>query len=205
MSFPAFFSAGPVVETVDPLAQLLGASDDGRIDYCYADAVRLAGHSCPTVAGAFLMARAALKALFPDTPAERGLIEVWMPAPRDHGTTGVVAQVLTLLTGAAAENGFQGLGGRYARNGLLVFAGQASPGGVIFRRHDSGDAVAVELDASLVPGNPNQRALLGAIIQDEASDAQKREFANGWQERVRRMLLEFADDPHVIKTTHLAA
>lgn len=205
MSFPAFFSAGPVVETVDPLAQLLGASDDGRIDYCYADAVRLAGHSCPTVAGAFLMARAALKSLFPDTPAERGQIEVWMPAPRDHGTTGVVAQVLTLLTGAAAENGFQGLGGRYARNGLLVFAGQASPGGVIFRRRDSGDAVAVELDASLVPGNPNQRALLGAIIQDEASAAQKREFAEGWQERVRRMLLEFADDPRVIKTTHLAA
>ena len=205
MSFPAFFSAGPVVETVDPLAQLLGASDYGRIDYCYADAVRLAGHSCPTVAGAFLIARAALKAFFPDTPAERGLIEVWMPAPRDHGTTGVVAQVLTLLTGAAAENGFQGLGGRYARNGLLVFAGQASPGGVIFRRRDSGDAVAVELDASLVPGNPNQRALLGAIIQDVASDAQKREFAEGWQERVRRMLLEFADDPRVIKTTHLAA
>jgi len=205
MSFPAFFSAGPVVETVDPLAQLLGASDDGRIDYCYADAVRLAGHSCPTVAGAFLMARAALQALFPDAPAERGQVEVWMPAPMDHGTTGVIAQVLTLLTGAAADNGFQGLGGRYARNGLLVFAGQASPGGVIFRRRDSGDAVAVELDASLVPGNPNQRALLGAIIQDVASDAQKREFAEGWQERVRRMLLEFADDPRVIKTTHLAA
>ena len=205
MSFPAFFSAGPVIETVDPLAQLLGASDDGRIDYGYADVVRLAGHSCPTVAGAFLMARAALKTLYPDGPAERGQIEVSMPAPVDHGTTGVVAQVMTLLTGAAAENGFQGLAGRYARNGLLKFADDPGPGGVIFRRRDTGAAVAVELDASPVPGNPNQRELLGAIIHDVASDAQKREFADGWQERVQRMLLEFADDARVIKTTRLAA
>ena len=205
MSFPSFFTEIPPIVVHDRLAEFLGAADGGVIEYRYADAVRLAGHSCPTVAGAFLMARAALQALFPDAPAERGQVEVWMPAPMDHGTTGVIAQVLTLLTGAAADNGFQGLGGRYARNGLLVFAGQASPGGVIFRRRDSGDAVAVELDASLVPGNPNQRALLGAIIQDVASDAQKREFAEGWQERVRRMLLEFADDPRVIKTTHLAA
>ena len=205
MSFPAFFSAGPVIETVDPLAQLLGASDDGRIDYCYADAVRLAGHSCPTVAGAFLMARAALKTLYPDSPAERGQIEVRMPAPADHGTTGVVAQILTLLTGAAADNGFQGLGGRYARNGLLTFADHLGPGGVVFRRRDTRAAVAVELDASPVPGNPNQRELLGAIIRDVASEVQKREFADGWQERVRRMLIEFSDDARVIKTTQLAA
>lgn len=204
MSFPAFFSAGPVIATVDPLAQLLGASDDGRIDYCYADVVRLAGHSCPTVAGAFLMARAALKMLYPDGPAERGQIEVSMPAPVDHGTTGVVAQVLTLLTGAAAENGFQGLAGRYARNGLLNFADHPVARGIIFRRRDTGEAVAVELDTSPVPGNPNQRELLGAIIRDVASDAQKQEFADGWQDRVRRMLLEFADDAQVIQTTRLA-
>ncbi len=205
MSFPAFFSAGPVIETVDPLAQLLGASDDGRIDYCYTDVVRLAGHSCPTVAGAFLMARAALKTLYPDGPAERGQIEVSMPAPVDHGTTGVVAQVLTQLTGAAADNGFQGLAGRYARNGLLNFADYPGPGGVIFRRRDTGEAVAVELDVSPVPGKPNQRELLGAIIRDVASDAQKREFADGWQDRVRLLLLEYADDAAVIKTTRLAA
>lgn len=205
MSFPAFFSEAPIVETFDPLAQLLGASNDGRIDYGYADVVRLAGHSCPTVAGAYLMGRAALKSLYPDGPAERGQIEVSMPAPADHGTTGVVAQVLTLLTGAAADNGFQGLAGRYARNGLLHFADSAGPGGITFRRRDTGAAVTVELDTPPVPGNPNQRELLGAVIRDVANDAQKQAFADGWQERVQRMLLEFADDARVIKTTPVAA
>ena len=205
MSFPAFFSEAPTVETFDPLALLLGASNDGRIDYGYADAVRLAGHSCPTVAGAYLMGRAALKQLYPHGPAERGQIEVSMPAPADHGTTGVVAQVLTLLTGAAADNGFQGLAGRYARNGLLHFADSAGTCGITFRRRDTGAAVTVELDTSPVPGNPNQRELLGAVIRDVADDAQKQAFADGWQERVQRMLMEFADDARVIKTTPLAA
>ena len=199
MNLPTFYSLAPIVQTFDPLAQLLGAATDGRLDYCYADAVRLAGHSCPTVAGAFLMGRAALQALYPDGPAERGQVEVSMPAPVHHGTTGVVAQVLTLLTGAAADNGFQGLGGRYARNGLLTFAGRHESDAITFRRRDNGAAVALQLDTSPVPGDPRQRELLTAIMQDTASDADKQAFADIWQERVRRMLVEFADDARVVK------
>jgi hypothetical protein len=98
MAFPAFFAQAPRVALHDPLAQLLGASDDGLIEYGYEDAVRLAGHSCPTVAGAWLMTVRALRALYPDTPPRRGDIEVtfadgaspassptssaWSPAPR---------------------------------------------------------------------------------------------------------------------------
>lgn len=205
MAFPAFFAQAPVVHTHDALAQLLGASGDGSIDYTYADAVRLAGHSCPTVAGAYLMGRAALRALYPDGPAERGQIEVSMPAPASEGTTGVIAQVLTLLTGAAADNGFHGIAGRHARNGLLDYAGRHDEGAITFRRRDTGATVAVELDTSPVPGNPQVRELLGAILQGLASDAQKQAFADGWQERVRRLLLEFADDPRVVRVTRLAA
>lgn len=64
------------VHTHDPFAAMLGAARDGRLDYHYLDAVRLAGHSCPTVAGAFLIGRAALATLYPDGPAERGNIAV---------------------------------------------------------------------------------------------------------------------------------
>ena len=60
MAFPDFFAEVPVLTLRDGLAQLLGASDDGVIEYHYADAVRLAGHSCPTVAGGWLSVRAAL-------------------------------------------------------------------------------------------------------------------------------------------------
>ena len=204
MNFPDFYLQAPIVHTFDPLAQLLGAADNGLLDYSYADAVRLAGHSCPTVAGAFLSARAAMRTLYPDGPAERGMIEVAMPAPADHGTTGVVAQIMTLLTGAAAENGFHGLAGRYARNGLLSFAGRPESDAVGFRRRDTGERIAVELDIALVPGDPQMRPLLMAILQDSASDAQRQEFARIWQDRVRRMLLEFYDDVRVVKITRLA-
>jgi len=110
MSFPAFFDAAPVVRTRDPLATLLGATEDGVIDYHYADAVRLAGHSCPTVAGAFFTGRAALAALYPGTVPERGGVEVTLPDAENAGVTGAIAQVLTLLTGAAADIWIQGTG-----------------------------------------------------------------------------------------------
>lgn len=205
MTFPAFFEQAPVVRTVDPLAQMLGASKGGSLEYGYGDAVRLAGHSCPTVAGAFLMGRAALAALYPDGPAERGQITVRMPAPENQGTTGVIAQVLTLLTGAAAANGFQGIGGRFARNGLLTFAERPESDAIVLRRRDTGAAVAVELDTSLVPGDPSMRQLLGAIMANTATDEQRETFGNVWQDRVRRLLLEFADDPRVVRVTRLEA
>ena len=51
-ALPDFFAAVPAIVVADPLAALLGAAEDGRLEYHYADAVRPAGHSCPTVAGA---------------------------------------------------------------------------------------------------------------------------------------------------------
>src|SRR5687768_8003412 len=122
MNFPIFYEQAPVVRTWDPFAAMLGAAQDGVLEYHYLDAVRLAGHSCSTVAGAFLVGRAALAALYPGELAERGSIAVHMPAPEHEGVTGVMAQVLTLLTGAASENGFHGIRGRFRRKGLLSFA-----------------------------------------------------------------------------------
>jgi hypothetical protein len=201
MRFPDFYEMAPVIPTRDPFAEMLGAAQDGVLEYRYVDAVRLAGHSCPTVAGAFLIGRAALAALYPEGPAERGGIAVHMPAPEHEGTTGVMAQVLTLLTGAAADNGFHGIQGRFKRKGLLIFAEQREGGAIVFKRLDTGAAVAVELDISLVPGDPAQGGRLMAILQDRADPAQRGAFADAWQMRVRRLLLEFADDPRVLRVT----
>jgi hypothetical protein len=199
MNFPDFYDQAPVVRTIDPFAAMLGAAADGVLDYHYVDAVRLAGHSCPTVAGAFLMGRAALAALYQDEPAERGAISVHMPAPESEGTTGVVAQVLTLLTGAAGDNGFYGIQGRFKRRGLLSFAAQREGEAITFKRRDTGKSVSVSLDVSLVPGDPAQAGRMAAILQDRADDQIRADFANAWQDRVRRLLLEFADDPRVVQ------
>lgn len=205
MRFPDFHAAAPVVRTHDPLAELLGASDGGELDYTYSDVVRLAGHSCPTVAGAFLMGRAALAALFPGTRAERGSVRVDMPAPADHGTTGVIAQVLTLLTGAAGDGGFHGIGGHHRRHGLLQFAAEPTREPIVMRRIDTGTAVAVQLDVSSAPGDPAQGMRLGAILGNTADATTRAAFAAAWQDRVRRLLLEHADDPAVVQVQRLTA
>ena len=101
MGFPAFFDQALVLVLRDALSELLGATPDGLIEYRYADAVRLAGHSCPTVAGAFLCARAGLRELYGQAVPERGGVEVSLPDAEDAGVAGVIGQVLTLVTGAA--------------------------------------------------------------------------------------------------------
>lgn len=203
MSFPSFYEQAPTIPMRDPLAAFLGAADDGLIDYHYADAVRLAGHSCPTVAGAYLMARAALQALYPEGPAERGGVEVQMPGPESEGVNGVIGQVFTLITGAAGANGFHGIAGRYARQSLLDFSEPGAHAGVRVRRRDTGAGVAVELNLSSVPAPANLRTLLGTALDPAASAEQRAAFAQAWQERVQRLLLKHADDPEVIRLTRL--
>lgn len=200
MSHPAFFADAPVIRLYDPLAELLGAADDGILTYHYVDAVRLAGHSCPTVAGAYLAARAALQTLYPDALPERGNIKVRMPTAEDESVTGVVAQILTLLTGAAADGGFKGLGGRFARNCLLDYDSSVldDDDAVYFQRIDTGAAVSVVFDASTVPADPALPRLISAAVTGKANDRQHAEFARIWQDRVRRILLDHADDPNVI-------
>jgi hypothetical protein len=121
MQLPEFFDAAPRIAVRDPLARFLGAAAEGVIEYRYADVVKLAGHSCPTVASAYLMTRAAFKALYPDTLPVRGEIRVELRDGRTAGTTGVVANVVSLLTGATNDTGFKGIGGRFDRRNLLHF------------------------------------------------------------------------------------
>lgn len=193
----------PALKLHDGLAQLLGASDDGVIEYHYADAVRLAGHSCPTVAGGWLSAHAALSHFYPESLPERGGISVYLNEAEDAGVTGVIGQVPTVVTGAAATNGFKGFGGSHARKDLLHYA-QGDVSGTRFRRNDIGAEVEIEIDAGNVPADPMQRLLIQLVLTGQADDTQRREFGRLWQDRVRRMLIEHAEDPEVVKVRALA-
>ena len=110
-----FFAQAPRIRVRDPLAAFLGAARDGVLEYGYADAVRLAGHSCPTVASAWLMARAALHALYGAALPERGSVRVELRDQAEEGVTGVIANVFALVTGATVNTGFKGIGGRFDR------------------------------------------------------------------------------------------
>jgi hypothetical protein len=199
MRFPDFFAAAPVIRVADPLAGFLGAAEGGVIDYRYADAVRLAGHSCPTVASAFLMTRRALALLYPDALPLRGEIRVDLAEARDAGVAGVIASVATLVTGATADSGFRGLAGRFNRRDKLFFAQPLTHGTLRFTRLDSGAAVEVAADLSRVPGDPRMGELMPLCLDGAADAAQEAEFRALWQDRVRRVLLEHADDAETIR------
>lgn len=200
---PAFFAAAPRIRVRDPLAQFLGAARDGVLEYGYADAVRLAGHSCPTVASAFLMARAALRALYGDALPERGGVRVALREAAQEGVTGVIANVLSLLTGAALDTGFKGIGGRFDRRNLLAYDAAVS-GQVRLARIDTGEAVDVSTHLEHVPSDPRAPMLLRQLLQGAASAQDEAVFRALWQERVRRLLLEHADDPQVIGVERVA-
>lgn len=204
MEFPAFFADAPMITFYDPLAKFLGASPTGRMTYGYADAVRFAGHSCPTVAGTYLMVYNGLKFLYGDETPERGNIEVFMADGRDEGVAGVMGNVAMLLTGAAPETGFHGIGGRFDRRDLLHFDAPI-PGIMALRRMDTGKGVALDLDTSLVPPSPEMRPLMIKAVSGQATDEEGARFGELWQERVRHMVTEHSADSALVRAVEWRA
>ena len=177
-----FFERAPSIAVRDPLAEFLGAAEGGRLEYTYADAVKLTGHSCPTVAGAYLATLQALAELYPGETPERGAIRVELRERLEEGVAGVVASVATLVTGAAAAGGFKGIAGRFERRGLLAFGAPIAKD-MRFTRLDTGASAEVDL-AHAAPMTPELRAALGRAL---APEGEGEPFARAWQARVAEM------------------
>jgi hypothetical protein len=204
MQYPAFFDQVRTIVLYDPLAEFLGAATDGRIEYRYRDAVKLAGHSCPTVAGAYLMTLKALDALYPGTTPERGAVSVHVRGEMEFGVTGVIANVVGLLTGATQQNGFKGIAGRFDRRNLLFFDRDLDMD-LRFERVDTGASVAVIYRAELVPASARLKALIGKLGTTGLGAAEQGEFGDEWQKRVRRILIDEADNPALLMVTATSA
>lgn len=200
MHHPAFFDDAPTIVLRDPLAEFLGAADGGIIEYRYADAVKLAGHSCPTVAGAWLMNRHALAALYGGARPERGAIRVDFRDAATAGVAGVIAAVTTLVTGATYDTGFKGLAGRFDRRQRLFF-GSDIGSELRFQRMDTGAAVEVSYRPDRVPAEPQLVGLMPKMLTGAAGAAEQAEFRRLWQDRVRRILIEHADDAELVVLT----
>lgn len=186
----------PAIAVRDPLLKVLGPSDDGEISYGYTDAVRVAGHSCPTVAGAFLMAARGLAHLYPDGKPERGAIRVEMREDRAQGVTGVQARVLCLITGAAEDDGFKGLLGRFDRRGLLAFNAPIA-GQVRLTRVDTGASVELEYHPDAMPIFVSPRQVMQKIVAGTATEEEEAAVRELWQDRVHKILAA-RDNPALI-------
>jgi hypothetical protein len=196
MNYPAFFDEVPSIRLVDPLAEFLGAAEDGVMEYRYIDAVKLTGHSCPTVASAYWMTLMALQVLYPEKMPERGNIRVEFKKGHDEGVTGVIANVVGLLTGAAGEAGFKGIAGNFDRREKLYFATEI-PADIRFTRLDTGQAVEITVNLAHVPASPRIMALLPKCRNSMATPAEILEFKQLWQDRVKALLLVHSSDPEV--------
>ena len=201
MRTPAFFDDVAPIEVMDPLAALLGAADGGHLQYHYLDAVKLAGHSCPTVAGAWLMTRKALARLYPDGSPQRGGLRVELRQAINEGVAGVIASVAGLITGAANNGGFKGLAGRFGRQSLLQF-GVAMVGEIRFTRLDNGSSVELAHFPQSVPRPSGLAELMCEALAPQADAATREAFAEAWQDWVRTILIDHADDDALITVEH---
>jgi len=186
MSHPQFFDSIESIHLQDNLAGFLGAFDDGRVEFSYLDVVKSAGHSCPTVAGAFLMTREGLKALYGDQIPVRGEIFVSFGENSEEGVAGVIANVVTQITGATTTTGFKGIGGNFVRHGLMEFEADTNSS-VRLKRLDTGQSVEVVYDPSEVKGHPGQQELMQKIMQGVATPEEKGSFGGIWQQRVEEI------------------
>jgi hypothetical protein len=203
MQTPAFYDQVRSLTVYDPLAEFLGAVENGHIEYRYVDAVKLAGHSCPTVAAAYWMTLKALAGLYPDSLPERGGIRVEFRQDRLSGVTGVIANVVALLTGATHDTGFKGIGGRFDRRQLLYFSTDVAEE-IRFTRIDNGQAVDVAARMQSVPFAPRTVELMQKCLDGSATPQETIEFRGNWQARVRALLLDHGDDAEVFPVRRVA-
>lgn len=200
MKYPSFFDTIEPIVLHDPLSGFLGAFERGEVEISYLDCVKLAGHSCPTVAGAYLMTRRALGELYPEGLPQRGFVKVEMRESEIAGVTGVICSVMSFIVGAGGAGGFKGLQGKLSRNNLNAYDADITRE-VRLTRIDTGASVEVDYDASSIPPSPQMQPLMGKMMQGIALDEEKLAFGKLWQERVEKIL---HSEDHLNKLTNIS-
>lgn len=200
MYYPEFYKNVKTITMFDPLSEVLGSFEKGIISFSYLDVVKSAGHSCPTVGGAYLMTYKALEALYENEMPVRGNIKVEFKESENEGVAGVIANVISNITGATKITGFKGLAGKFARHSLMDFDCRIVSS-ARFYRIDNGDFVDVFYNPSFVVGHKNIQPLMQKVLTDKASADDKLEFGRLWQERVKSILIDNCDNDQVVRIT----
>ena len=186
MNYPKFYDSVESIELVDPLAKILGAFENGEYAITYLEVVKAAGHSCPTVAGAYLMAQSALKVLYPEQRAVRGTVKVAFKEDLQEGVAGVIGNVISHITGATDKSGFKGLGGNFARHSLIEFNADIQSS-ARFSRVDNAKSVDIIYNPSSITADPAMMPLMQKMQSGSATEEDIKLFGQLWQDRVERI------------------
>lgn len=190
MQYPEFYDRIEGIDLYDSLAEALGAFENGRVHFSYLDVVKSAGHSCPTIAGAYLMVREGLKALYGDEIPSRGNIKVFFKEAQAEGTTGVIANVFSLITGATDVWGFKGINGAYNRTGLMAYHAEIACA-VRMQRLDTMQCVDITYNPNIIETEASLSTLMQKFFQHTLSTSEKVTFQMLWQQRVAKILENF--------------
>ncbi len=186
MSYPKFYDKVEIIKVKDPLSNVLGTFESGEYEFSYLDVVKSAGHSCPTVAGAYIVTLEALKVLYPDSRAIRGDVKVEFKESLSDGVTGVISNVISQITGATDKSGFKGLNGKFARHSLVNYDVDIEAS-VRFTRVDNSKSVEIIYDPSSIKPNKEMATLMGKVMSGVATQDELKMFGELWQERVAKI------------------
>ena len=184
MEYQGFFDDIEVIVLKDELTKFLGVNKDGMIEITYLEIVKMAGHSCPTVGGAYLMALKGLKALYPGEIPQRGEIKVELRKSPTVDNAGVEGSVFSNITGATTDNGFGGLvAGKFSRRNLLFYNAPIDTD-VRFTRLDTNKQIGINYYPGKVvdPGK-----ILMREIGPNATAEDKETFPKRFQEMVKTL------------------
>jgi hypothetical protein len=187
MTYPQFFNNISTIKLQDNLAFFLGAFEDGIIEFSYLDIVKSAGHSCPTVLGAYLMTLKGLEALYENEIPKRGEILVEFKESQISGVAGVIGNVIMNITGATTTNGFKGLNGKFDRNHLMKFEQNLNESNVRFTRIDNQKSIDVIYNPSLITAHEDMNYLMQKCMKGNATKEERKEFGIFWQQRVEEI------------------
>ena len=188
MEYPKFYDKVEKFVLKDELSAFLGATEDGIIEINYLDCVKLAGHSCPTVAGSYILTKVAINKLFSNMPT-RSSVKISFKEPKDSGVTGVIGSVIGYILGCNDEGGFSGIGGKFNRKNLISYGSNNQQSMVKFTNIYTDESIELNLDTSIVPGDPKMKELMQKSLMGSASKDEMLKFQQMWQNRVEYMLL----------------
>jgi hypothetical protein len=103
-----------------------------------------------------------------------------------------------MITGATDEGGFHGLAGKFDRRQLLFYDVQIE-GEMALERVDTLERVTLSYNPSFVMSDPRMGELLPLIASARADASQLELFGILWQDRVKRILIEYKNDSRLLK------
>ncbi|MDY0360977.1 MAG: hypothetical protein RBR08_05975 [Desulforegulaceae bacterium] len=199
MNYPKFFDQIQSIILKDPLGEFIGTSKNGIIEITYLDTVKMAGHSCSVVGGAYICALKGLKALYGDKIPIRGEIIVEIKNPPTQDNAGVVGSVLSNITGATTDFGFGGLPtGDFNRRNLLFYNAKIDTD-IRFTRIDTKQQIGINYHPQKIV---NPKTILMTAIGPDATQENKKTFPERFQKMVEYLFNQSDKVVEIINYEH---